>query len=174
MIHRFFGLTTSLWLATSPIAGLAAAEPETPVQAPEAAEISWQQNFDQALAMAKKEHRPLFLYFTGSDWCIWCKKMDREILESPTFQQALAKKLIFVKVDFPSTTELPPSIREQNEQLKNRFHIEGFPTVILLDPNQNIIATLGYDPGGAKAFASAVEEILRTYKAPVEGASSKS
>ncbi|HBO56905.1 MAG TPA: hypothetical protein DD622_00545, partial [Opitutae bacterium] len=33
---------------------------------------AWELNFEQALARAKAENKPMLLDFTGSDWCGWC------------------------------------------------------------------------------------------------------
>ncbi|MBS0654711.1 MAG: thioredoxin family protein [Verrucomicrobia bacterium] len=126
-------------------------------------QINWLTDFSQASALAKKESKPLFLYFTGSDWCPWCKKMDKEIISTTGFQKALGNSCIFVYLDFPHYTALDKKTQEQNEGLMKTYGVRGFPTVILLDPNQKKIAQLGYEQGGGEAFAEKVQKTLETY-----------
>jgi len=44
-----------------------------------AAELAWQTDFNQAAQQAAQEHKYVLLDFTGSDWCPWCIKMDKEV-----------------------------------------------------------------------------------------------
>src|SRR5437879_3290811 len=79
-----------------------------------AEEIPWATNYDQAVELSKKEQKPLFLYFTGSDWCGWCWKMDKEILSTSDLIDAVKNKFIFVKIDFPIYTNLDTKVAQQN------------------------------------------------------------
>ena len=126
-------------------------------------EINWLTDYEKAKALAKKESKPLFLYFTGSDWCSWCKKMDSEILSTAPFQQALGDAFIFVKLDFPELTPLDPKLKKQNQELQKTFNVRGFPTIILLDPDLKQIATVGYHAGGGQVFATKVQKLLEAY-----------
>lgn len=126
-------------------------------------DIQWVTDFEKAKSLAKKDSKPLFLYFTGSDWCPWCKKMDKEILSTPEFQQAMANKAIFVKVDFPRQTKLDEKTKSQNEKLSSTYKVKGFPTVVLLDSNLNVIDTLNYKAGGGAAYAKKVQDVLDAY-----------
>lgn len=126
-------------------------------------EIKWLTDFDQAKNRAKKESKPLFLYFTGSDWCPWCKKMDKEILATPEFQQAMANKVIFVKIDFPRQTKLDEKTQKQNEGLSSTYGVRGFPTAIVLDSELKRIDTLQYQPGGGASFAKKLQDVLDAY-----------
>lgn len=110
----------------------------------EAKTINWTTNYKEAIKEAQKTNTPLFLYFTGSDWCGWCMRFNKEILDTPQFADTVADKFIFVKLDFPMYKKLPKDIEKQNQKLKEKYHIRGFPTVILLDPELNQIAITGY------------------------------
>ncbi len=122
--------------------------------------LHWTQDYPSALMQAKKEGKPLFLYFTGSDWCPWCKKMDNEILKDPVFGKALHDKLVFVLIDSPFKTQQPREVMEQNKQLKATFHVDSFPTVILLSPKEKVIARMGYQAIGGERYAKMVENGL--------------
>jgi thioredoxin-related protein len=114
---------------------------------------SWTTDFKQAKAEAANQRKSVLLDFTGSDWCPWCMKMDKEVFDQKQFQDFASKNLILVKLDYPRTKELSPTETAQNEQLQQEFRIEGFPTYILLDPSgKEIKRQEGYLRGGPSAF----------------------
>lgn len=123
---------------------------------------TWNQNFNQALAEAQKTGKVLLIAFSGSDWCPWCIKLDNEVFEKSPFRTYAEKHLVLMLADFPKKKSLPPPIQEQNMQLAKRFEIEGFPTVVLLNPKGELIAKTGYRPGGAKAYVEHLKEILKS------------
>lgn len=123
--------------------------------------INWAKNYQEAVDGAKASHKPIFLYFSGSDWCSWCMKMDKEILEDEAFVHALSSKFIFLQVDFPSSIVQEPAIAKENEFLKEKFQVRGFPTIILLDSSIKPFATLQYRPGGGQEFAA---HVLKLYE----------
>ena len=126
--------------------------------------INWMTDYQAAQAKAKAESKPMFLYFTGSDWCPWCKKMDSEILATPDFQQAVGQKMIFVKVDFPRNVAQDPALTQQNKELKSRYDVSGFPTAWIVNANGDRIEKMGYQAGGGAAYAKKVLDVLNTKK----------
>lgn len=116
-------------------------------------DIVWYTNFNEAVTKAKEEGKPIFMLFTGSDWCGWCKKLEGEVLDQKEFEKRMSDKMVFVKLDFPMKTKQPELLKKQNEELRDRFQIRGYPTVILVDPELHQIGQVGYRPGGAKAYA---------------------
>lgn len=118
-----------------------------------AAQIKWHTNYQEALAQAKSEKKPLILYFTGSDWCGWCKKMDNEIFSTPDFAKTAGNAFVFVDLDYPMNKTLAPALVDQNAQLKQKYGVTGYPTVVVVDANENFIAETGYRAGGGKAYA---------------------
>jgi protein disulfide-isomerase len=118
-----------------------------------AAELTWQTDFTQASQQAAQEHKYILLDFTGSDWCPWCIKMDKEVFSQSQFSDFALKNLILVKVDFPRKAAQPPAEKSQNKALAQKYGIEGFPTYILLDPSgKEVRRQVGYLQGGATAF----------------------
>lgn len=115
--------------------------------------FKWYTNFDEASSVASKQQKPMVLYFTGSDWCGWCKKMDQEVFSSSDFQSAVGGKYIFVKLDFPMNQKLPESEMRQNAQLKQRYGVTGYPTVILVGSDGSFIGETGYRSGGGASYA---------------------
>jgi protein disulfide-isomerase len=142
---------------------VSAQEPASSSQSAQVAEINWMTDFEAAKAAANTQGKPMFLYFTGSDWCPWCKKMDKEILSTPEFQQAMADKIVFVKVDFPRQTKLDKATKEQNDKLAKTFEVTGFPSAIILDKNGHKIEKIGYQQGGGAKYAQKLTEIIDAY-----------
>ena len=117
-----------------------------------ASALEWIQDFAAAKAKAKAENKDLLVDFTGSDWCIWCKRLDGEVFAEAAFQPA-AKSYLFVKLDFPNDKSLvTDEIRAQNEKLQAEFGISGFPTILLMDAEGRPYAQTGYQAGGPEKY----------------------
>ena len=69
------------------------------------------------------------LFFTGSDWCGWCIRLQKEVLKTPEFNKWANENVILVELDFPRRTAQPDMIKTQNNELQQVFGIQGFPTV---------------------------------------------
>ena len=113
----------------------------------------WQSDYKQALAQAAQENKRVLLNFAGSDWCPFCVRMDKEVLNQPAFKKFAARNLILVMLDFPRRKQLPPAEAEQNLKLQKKFDVEGFPTYVLLDPSgKEVRRQVGYLEGGPSEF----------------------
>lgn len=126
--------------------------------------IQWQTNYKEAIKTARASSKPILLYFTGSDWCSWCTKLEKEALSTPEFAEATADKFVFVKLDFPLYSSLSPQITAQNKEEQKNFDVRGFPTILIIDPKTlTQIGTTGYRPGGGKAYAAHLNKIVNDY-----------
>lgn len=119
----------------------------------------WLTDYAKALSQAKAQNKPVLMDFTGSDWCGWCMKLDREVFSVQQFKSYADQKLVLLKLDFPRRKMLPANEKQQNEKLASQFGIQGFPTVVVLRPDGTKAGELGYTPGGPQAFISALEKI---------------
>lgn len=120
----------------------------------------WTDDYEAALARAKTENRFLLLDFTGSDWCGWCKRLDAEVFSKSAFKQYASEKLVCVTVDFPRGFALKRKTQEQNKTLARKFDIQGYPTIVLLNPDGTTLATTGYQQGGAEAYVQHLESFI--------------
>lgn len=110
------------------------------------AELTWFTDLSAAEKQAAKEGKAVLLEFTGSDWCFYCQKLEREVISTPAFEQ-LARRYVLVRLDYPQKRILPADERAQNETLQAQFKIEGFPTVVLCDAQgHELRRATGYDP----------------------------
>lgn len=113
----------------------------------------WGTNYKDALAQAAKEHKKILLDFTGSDWCSWCQRLEKETFSQPEFKEYANKNLILVTVDYPQNKEQSAAVKKQNQELQVKYQVEGFPTLILLDDKGEIVKrSTGYLKGGPQGF----------------------
>jgi thioredoxin-related protein len=111
----------------------------------------WSTDYEAARATAAKSGKKLMLDFTGSDWCIYCKKLDKEVFSTPEFK-AFSKDYVLVCLDYPKEKELPEAEKKQNDALEAEFKIDSFPTVIIADPSgREIKRASGYEPDSGPA-----------------------
>jgi|ERR1035438_8226128 thioredoxin-related protein len=114
---------------------------------------SWTDNYPSAVAQAKKEHKLLLLDFTGSDWCIWCQRMDKDVFATKKFSEFADQNLVLVMLDFPQSHALRTEVASQNAALQQKYAVDGYPTIIVLDPDEKVVFTQkGYRDGGPDAF----------------------
>ena len=138
-----------LGLIALPAAGLA-----------QASKPGWGVDQAQALAKAKTDKKMVLMDFTGSDWCGWCMKMDKEIFSTPEFQKYAQDNLELVELDFPHKKLLPLATKQQNDTLAKQYGVEGFPTTVLLDSEGKTLKVFdGYVSGGAAAFIATLEKL---------------
>ncbi len=94
----------------------------------------WTMDYEAALQLAKDEGLPIFLDFTGSDWCGWCKLMDRKVFAQKKWARFAEDNLVLVVLDFPRNSKLvPEKYKQRNLQLQRQFGVRGYPTYIILD-----------------------------------------
>ena len=127
------------------------------------AESDWLDDYKKAQEEAKTGHKILLLNFTGSDWCGWCIKFDREVLSKPQFKEFAHNNLVLVELDFPRAKAQSPELRKQNRQLAMQYEVVGFPTIIALDSDgQKLWQYDGYFPGGPEAFIAELEKLHKS------------
>lgn len=119
---------------------------------PTSDKLTWHDNVDEALKIAQKENKTVLLNFTGSDWCIWCKRLNDEVFSKDEFAAYADKNLVLVKVDFPRQKEQTPETRYYNQQLAAQYRVEGYPTIILLRKDGSELGVTGYQEGGAANY----------------------
>lgn len=127
-------------------------------QASEGLRLEWYVSLEVALKKAQAENKRVFMFFTGSDWCGWCMRLDREILHTPEFAQYAANNLVLLKLDFPRQLQQPEELKAQNAYLARQYRIEGFPTVVVLNGEGRTLMRLGYQEGGPGPFIAALNQ----------------
>src|SRR5882672_7510636 len=124
-----------------------------------AEELQWMTDLHKAQAKAKEEKKLVMLDFTGSDWCGWCIKLNKEVFSTPDFAEYAKKNLVLVEVEFPRAKKLSEEQKKANEALQTKHAIEAYPTTIVLDGKGKKVGQLGYQPGGPKAFTAELDKL---------------
>jgi len=122
-----------------------------------AADGGWTEDFEAAKTQAKKDGKDLLIDFTGSDWCVWCQRLHKEVFNEPAFKSGVEKNFILVELDYPRTKEQPANIKDRNTQLAKDFKIEGYPTVYLTDASGTPYAKTGYQAGGPEKYVQQLD-----------------
>jgi len=125
----------------------------------------WMTDFEKAKALAKAEKKYILIDFSGSDWCGWCIKLDREVFSQDAFQSYAKDHLVLVLADSPrDKSKQSGELQKQNDQLIKEFKVRGFPTVFILDSDGKIIAKTGYQDGGAEAYVEHIKKLIAEAK----------
>ncbi len=118
--------------------------------------LNWETNFDKACERASAEHKMILLNFSGSDWCVPCIRLKKEIFSSTEFENFAKDHLILVNADFPAKkkNKLTDAQQKSNNALAERYNKNGaFPLTLLLNANGELITKWdGMPAGNAKDF----------------------
>jgi thioredoxin-related protein len=138
-----------------------------------AAGDGWQTDYEAAKKLAADEKKDLLIDFTGSDWCGWCIRLQKEVFSQDDFKKAAKDQFVLLEVDFPQDeTKLPEATRQQNKKLGEQYQVEGYPTILLCDAKGAPYASTGYEKGGAAAYVKHLEN-LKSQKAKRDEAFAK-
>jgi len=129
-----------------------------------AAEGLWQTDFKAGQAKAKQEKKYLLVDFTGSDWCGWCIKLHKEVFDKQPFKAEAPKQFVLVELDFPHNKEQSPELKKQNKEVAEKYNVEGFPTVLLMDAEGQVIARTGYREGGPEEYLKQLADFSKIYQ----------
>ncbi|MFA7229761.1 MAG: thioredoxin family protein [Victivallaceae bacterium] len=121
----------------------------------------WLTDMKKAQELSAKTGKPILADFSGSDWCGWCIKLDKEVFSQKEFKEFASKNLILVMVDFPRKKAQSEEVKKQNQELQSKYEIQGFPTVLLLDSKGEVIGRTGYVRGGATNYIANLEKMLK-------------
>lgn len=123
--------------------------------------VAWQTDAVKAQAQAKTEKKLVLLDFTGSDWCSWCIKLNKEVFSQPEFAEYAKKNLVCVEVDFPIKKKLSDAQKKANDALAKKYDIKGYPTIIVLNGEGQKVGELNYMKGGPKAFLAELDKLKK-------------
>jgi thioredoxin-related protein len=117
----------------------------------------WLTDFTAAKKKAKDENKPILALFTGSDWCPWCIKWEKEAFSKPEFKNYAKTNLVLLFVDFPDKKPLPKAQAKANDALQQKYKIDGYPTAVMLNADGKKLSSFGYEEGGVKSLLARIE-----------------
>ena len=119
---------------------------------------AWETDWEKAKATAAKDGKDILMDFTGSDWCGWCIKLNKEVFSQAVFAAYADKALVLLELDFPRQKQLSAELKAQNSELQKQFSVTGYPTIYLADAQGRPFARSGYRQGGAEAYVTYLKE----------------
>src|SRR4051812_10542795 len=167
------GLTLALAAALAPAAPAAdvPAGRSMPAESKKDTRLArWLTSFPNAAGQARKEDKLIMAYFRGSDWCDFCKKLDREVLNTDLFIDWADKNVVLLDVGFPAEKRQSPSQKKHNDALKDRYSVIKTPTFVFLDSDGEPITRCGFDTarlrpdeskGQPKAFIEYLDGVVK-------------
>lgn len=136
-----------------------------------AQDLKWYTDVREAITVSNKEQKPMLMFFTGSDWCGWCIRLQNEVLKTDEFKKWAATNVVLVELDYPRAVAQSPEIKSQNNELQQAFGIQGFPTVYFTSAetkdgrvNFKGLGKTGYVAGGPTAWLTVAEGIVHPKK----------
>lgn len=132
-------------------------------------ELTWHTDMSKATDISIKENKPMFLFFTGSDWCGWCIRLQKEVFKTPEFIKWAKENVVLVELDFPRKNNQTEEIKSQNAQLQQQLQVRGYPTVWFVSAtktaeakiNLNALGSSGYVAGGPKVWIDGANQIIQ-------------
>ena len=130
--------------------------------------LVWHEDLKEAITISQKENKPLMLFFTGSDWCGWCIRLQKEVFFKPEFTKWAAENVVLVELDFPRKKAQSQELRAQNAQLQQQFQVRGYPTIWFVKADKNSsgqvnlsqLGRTGYVKGGPAAWIATANQHL--------------
>ena len=135
-------------------------------------------DYEQALAAAKREGKPLLIDFTGHG-CVNCRKMEENVWVDPQVLKRLKEDYVMVALYIDERLELPESkwytssydgkekktLGKQNADFQiTRFNNNAQPYYVILDHQEQLLATpRGYNTDIA-AFVDFLDEARAKFK----------
>jgi len=131
--------------------------------------LEWHTDVKKAIDVSIENGKPLLFFFTGSDWCGWCKRLQKEVFFKPEFKSWANQNVVLVELDFPRRTKLPEATQKQNRELGQMFGVRGYPTIWFVTPeiqeskkiNFQKLGFQGYVAGGPKAWIAGADKFIK-------------
>ena len=127
--------------------------------------LDWETDFEIASLTTKASGKYMLLDFSGSDWCGWCKKLEKEVFSQDAFKDFAEKNLVCVLVDFPQKKKQTRGLKQRNRDLATKYGIQGYPTIIILSPDGKPVGKTGYLQGGSSKYVQHLNEIIERHRA---------
>jgi thiol:disulfide interchange protein len=104
--------------------------------------------YDQAVADQRSSGKPVLVYF-HTNWCGYCKRLDRDVFSTPAFGQRYGS-ILKVKIN--------PDNSSAEKSLAQRYNLRGFPTVVVLASSRTSDPIVGY--ADAATFYTSLKQAI--------------
>ena len=131
--------------------------------------LTWHTDLEKAIEISTKERKNLMLFFTGSDWCGWCIRLQKEVFYKPEFIEWANKNVILVYIDFPrNKSKQSIELQQQNNLLQQQFGVQGYPTIHFVRSekidgriNLSSLGQTGYRAGGPEGWIAEANSYIQ-------------
>ena len=120
--------------------------------------LTWYTDLEKAMEISGSTKKPVFGFFTGSDWCGWCHKLQRDVFAKAAFIEWAKKNVVLLELDFPKNKQLPEALSQQNRNLATQFRVQGFPTVWYFNGSKDKTGKFNLTPLGSHGYPSGAEK----------------
>lgn len=132
-----------------------------------AQENAWNTDLAKAIEISQKNNKPILMFFTGSDWCGWCIRLQKEVLNTQKFREWASQNVVLLELDFPRRITLSAELQKQNADLQGFFKVSGYPTIWIANAKKSgnqitfeQLGSTGYVSGGADIWLDGANKIL--------------
>ncbi|MCE2982434.1 MAG: thioredoxin family protein [Parachlamydia sp.] len=127
--------------------------------------VNWLTHYPEAVKQSQSSGKPIVVLFTGTNWCPACMKLEKEVLKKPEFAGAVGSRFIFLKAEFPDSSAESVQASPYYSLLE-RYNIETFPTLVIIDAKGQRLNTVGYQAGGPSHYINKMMQ-MHSGRSPV-------
>ncbi|MEN5307945.1 thioredoxin family protein [Chryseobacterium cucumeris] len=131
--------------------------------------IHAQSRLENAKKQASQNKELILLNFSGSDWCIPCIKLHKNIIETNEFKKLESENfIVYINADFPRNkkNQLSSELKKENASLADQYNQKGlFPYTLLLNSEGKVLKSWeGLPSEDAMAFSKEIKSIKENQK----------
>lgn len=124
----------------------------------------WLDDLDIAKETAQKENKDILINFSGSDWCGYCIKLDKNVFTKPGIMEKISETFIPVIIDAPQDrSKLSAKARMVNEKLAQNYQVDGFPTLLLCKSDGTEYVRTSFREMNAEEYVSHLLELRQKF-----------
>ena len=124
----------------------------------------WLRSYEEAVELSKQSGKPILADFTGSNWCGYCVKLKKEVFNTPQFKAWAAENVVLLELDFPRPNKQPDWMKQQNDMLLDRYEIDSYPSVLILNADGSVIGSQGYMKGGPDRWIAVANNSINSHR----------
>jgi uncharacterized protein YyaL (SSP411 family) len=121
--------------------------------------IVWVTDVNKAFELSQKLNKPVFAFFTGKEWCGWCKRLVAQVFVHKEFYDYANEEYIMLELDFPRRDR--SKITPEMVQLARSLDVKGYPSIYLITPDKKVLGKTGYQNMTPKQYIAHLEAMRK-------------